>query len=171
MLVIADRERAVAIAGVMGGDNSEIADDTTSIILESACFNSTSVRRTAKVLVCVPKRRVGLKRLPPEQAPLAAFRFLQLLAQITADPLQACALIDVNAGNVPVISVNMRLHDLKRISGVDIGLETAAESCLLGFPVTIHDDASLSVDVPYWRRADIALSEDLDRRGGAPSWV
>ena len=48
MLVIADSERAVALAGVMGGANSEIKDDTKTIVFESACFNGASVRVTAK---------------------------------------------------------------------------------------------------------------------------
>jgi phenylalanyl-tRNA synthetase beta chain len=49
-LVIADENRAVAIAGVMGGENSEIVDDTTTIMFESACFNGPSVRKTARGL-------------------------------------------------------------------------------------------------------------------------
>lgn len=47
-LVIADAEKPVAVAGVMGGENSEIVDGTTTIVFESACFNGPSVRRTAR---------------------------------------------------------------------------------------------------------------------------
>ena len=50
MLVIADSEKSIALAGVMGGANSEVKADTTSIILEVACFNATSIRATAKKL-------------------------------------------------------------------------------------------------------------------------
>ena len=50
MLVIADSEKPIALAGVMGGANSEVKADTTSIILEAACFNATSIRSTAKKL-------------------------------------------------------------------------------------------------------------------------
>ena len=50
MLVIADSEKSIALAGVMGGANSEVKADTTSIILEAACFNATSIRSTAKKL-------------------------------------------------------------------------------------------------------------------------
>lgn len=50
MLVIADKSKPVAVAGVMGGEYSGIMDDTTTIVFESACFNGVSVRRTAKAL-------------------------------------------------------------------------------------------------------------------------
>ena len=47
-LVIADKNKAIAVAGVMGGENSEIVDDTSTIVFESACFNGASVRKTAR---------------------------------------------------------------------------------------------------------------------------
>ncbi len=50
MLMICDGERPVAVAGVMGGMNSEVSDDTTEVLLESACFNALSVRKTARKL-------------------------------------------------------------------------------------------------------------------------
>ena len=50
MLVIADAERAVAVAGVMGGAETEVTNATTTIVLESAYFNPASVRRTSKKL-------------------------------------------------------------------------------------------------------------------------
>lgn len=50
MLVIADENKPVAVAGVMGGEYSGIMDDTTTIVFESAMFNGVSVRRTAKAL-------------------------------------------------------------------------------------------------------------------------
>ena len=50
MLVIADDERAIGLAGIMGGENSEIVDDTTMVVFESANFNGTSIRQTALAL-------------------------------------------------------------------------------------------------------------------------
>ena len=50
MLVIADEERAIGLAGIMGGENSEIMDDTTTVVFESANFNGTSIRQTALAL-------------------------------------------------------------------------------------------------------------------------
>ena len=85
MLVIADDKKAVAIAGVMGGLNSEIEDKTTTVVFESAVFNGGSVRKTAK--------KVGLrteassryeKGLSPENAIRAANRAVELAVQIGA---------------------------------------------------------------------------------------
>ncbi|MFL2876586.1 MAG: phenylalanine--tRNA ligase subunit beta [Pontiellaceae bacterium] len=50
MLVIADDEKALALAGVMGGANSEVVDDTTTVVLEAACFEASTIRATAKDL-------------------------------------------------------------------------------------------------------------------------
>lgn len=50
MLVIADEHRAVGLAGIMGGENSEIVEDTVDVVFESANFNGTSIRRTALAL-------------------------------------------------------------------------------------------------------------------------
>ncbi|PZS00738.1 MAG: phenylalanine--tRNA ligase subunit beta, partial [Chloroflexi bacterium] len=161
-LVIADGERTVAIAGVMGGENSEIGPDTKAIVLESATFDGPTVRRSAK--------RLGLrteassrfeKGLPPEQASLAARRYLQLLAQITGKRLRVYRLTDAWTHVPGQRVVTMPMRDLDRLSGVRIDRDAAGEKLnLLGFDVDARDD-SLSVTVPYWRRADIALSADL----------
>ncbi len=50
MIVIADEKRAIGVAGVMGGANSEVCDDTTTVLFESACFNAAAVRKGAKAL-------------------------------------------------------------------------------------------------------------------------
>ena len=63
MLVIADEKRAVAVAGVMGAENSEIREDTRTILFESANFKGSSVRTTAKKLGSELKHQQGLKRV------------------------------------------------------------------------------------------------------------
>ena len=62
MLLIKDAERGIAIAGVMGGLNSEIEEDTKTIIVESANFAGNSVRTTSKNWGCVPKHPPDLRR-------------------------------------------------------------------------------------------------------------
>lgn len=161
-LVIADAERAVAVAGVMGGEESEITPETTSIVLESANFDAVSVRSTAKALNLRTESSSRFeKTLPPEETVPALSRYLQLLAQITEHPLRVARVTDVWVGPPPAREVSMPLRDLHRLVGVQIDADTAAEALsLLGFGVTLRDDAVAAV-VPSWRRADVFQSADL----------
>jgi phenylalanyl-tRNA synthetase beta chain len=160
-LVIADAEGAVAIAGVIGGEGSEIADDTDSAILESATFDRISVRRTARELGLRTDASIRFEKgLPPEQTVLAARRYVQLLAQILPQPIRVGRISDRWAGEPERRIVTMPLRDLHRLTGLQIPSEEAAEKLsLLEFGVRAVDDA-LEVDVPYWRRMDIELSAD-----------
>jgi len=161
-LVIADAERAVAIAGVMGGEDSEIAPETSTIILESANFDGISVRRTAQALGLRTESSSRFeKTLPPEQTVPAAMRYMQLLAEITGRPLRAARISDVWVGPVPPRTVIMPLRDLDRLLGISISATTAAETLsLLSFDVTVQDEA-IEAEVPFWRRVDIERSADL----------
>jgi phenylalanyl-tRNA synthetase beta chain len=83
MLVIADAERAIAIAGVMGGANSEISDDTTTVVFESANFNGPSVRATAKKLgMRTDASSRYEKGLDPELTYPALIRACELVEQL-----------------------------------------------------------------------------------------
>jgi phenylalanyl-tRNA synthetase beta chain len=161
-LVIADGERAVAIAGVMGGEESEITQETTTLILESANFNAPSVRKTAQV--------VGLrtdassrfeKGLPPETTEIGVQRFVQLLGEITGEPVRAAKISDVWPVRPPVWEVAMPIRDVRRLLGIEVSTERAAEVLgLLGFDVRLSGDVVYAT-VPYWRRVDIERSADL----------
>jgi len=86
MLVIADAERPVAIAGVMGGADSEVADGTTVIVLESAYFNPLSVRRTSRKLALKTEASIRFERGADPRLPVTAME-------------RACALLDtIGAG-------------------------------------------------------------------------
>src|SRR5207237_9910272 len=86
MLVIADAERPVAIAGVMGGAESEVADGTTVIVLESAYFNPLSVRRTSRTLALKTEASIRFERGADPRLPITAME-------------RACALLDtIGAG-------------------------------------------------------------------------
>lgn len=85
MLVIADAEKPVAVAGVMGGEYSGIMDDTTTIVFESACFNGISVRRTAKALGMRTEASSRYeKELDPGATLNALKRALQLVQELDA---------------------------------------------------------------------------------------
>lgn len=161
-LVIADAERAVGIAGVMGGENSEVGPGTTEIVLESATFDPVSVRRTAQALGLRSEASSRFEKgLPPEQTVFALRRYLQLLGQIVERPVQAARVSDVWSVHPEPRVVRMPLHDLHRLIGLPIPPEQAEDSLsLLGFGVSREEDAVDAV-VPFWRRIDVEQSADL----------
>jgi phenylalanyl-tRNA synthetase beta chain len=161
-LVIADAERAIGIAGVMGGENSEIRPDTTTLVLESANFDPISIRRTAKRLGLRTEASARFEKgLPLEATALALKRFLQLLARFSAAPLRVSRISDAYPCVPAERVVHMPLRDAERLLGVPISAEDASDRLsLLGFSVS-EADSSLDVTVPFWRRVDIEQSADL----------
>src|SRR5690606_10243217 len=106
MLVIADRERPIGLAGIMGGASTEVSEGTERVILESAVFHGPTIRNAA--------RRLGLrseasirheKGIGPDLARLAAYRAAQLLAEITGARL-ASGIVDNDPGP----------HELRRVA-------------------------------------------------------
>jgi phenylalanyl-tRNA synthetase beta chain len=161
-VVVADGERAVSVAGIIGGEESEITEATTSLLLEAATWDAPNIRFTAKALgVRTEASSRFEKGQQPETTVPAILRFVQLLAQITDLPLRVSLLSDCVARELEDRVVTMPLRDLDRLVGVHIDAETAAEQLsLLGFGVTIHD-TTISATVPFWRRVDIEQSADL----------
>lgn len=96
-LVIADAEKPVAVAGVMGGENSEIVDDTTTIVFESACFNGISVRKTARDLgMRTDASGLYEKGLDPNNCLPALDRACELVELLDAGDVTDDAVMDKN---------------------------------------------------------------------------
>jgi phenylalanyl-tRNA synthetase beta chain len=161
-LIIADGDRAIGIAGVMGGENSEIGPDTAEVLLESANFDPISVRRTAKRLDLRTEASARFEKgLPPELTLMGIRRYAQLLAQVCGGSLQAARISDVHTALPEAPQVTLPLRDLKRLLGIEVSGEDAAEILSeLGFDTSLTE-TSLTAVVPFWRRADIALPADL----------
>ncbi len=161
-LVIADGDRAIGIAGVMGGENSEIGEGTAEVLLESANFDPIAVRRTAKRLDLRTEASARFEKgLPPELTIMGIKRYVQLLSQVGGGALQIARIVDEHSPLPPEPRVTLPLRDLKRLLGIEVGGDEAAEILSrLGFNTTIADD-SITAVVPFWRRADIALPADL----------
>jgi phenylalanyl-tRNA synthetase beta chain len=161
--VIADPERPVAIAGVMGLANSEVMEDTTEIILEVANFEMTSVRRTAHVLDLRTESAVRFEKgLDPEGVPSAARRFLHLLRRLCPDAEPVGRPCDVRVPPEPPRRIEFADDFIPRRLGT--GIDAAeVEDILsrLGFGVE-QDGALWRVTVPTWRAGrDVSLPEDL----------
>ena len=161
-LVIADAQDPIGIGGIIGGANSEIGPDTTTVLLESATFNSYNNRRTAETFrLRTDATQRFEKGLRPELAPIALRRATQLIQQVAGGVI-AQGIIDIypDAAN-PKPPVPLTRKRLQQVLGMDLPLEKAAAVFQsLGFQWERQSDAALSVSIPYWRN-DINIEEDL----------
>lgn len=160
MLVIADAERAVAVAGVMGGEESEVSEATTRLLLESACFSATSVRRTSRALKLPSEAaRRFEKGLPPELAVDALARAGQLLHELGAGSVRP-GWVDAYPAPTAPRQVRLKMGELERLLGVRYPPAEVEETLTrLGFRVSIESD-TLTVGVPY-RRVDVGIAADV----------
>ncbi|MBK9383839.1 MAG: phenylalanine--tRNA ligase subunit beta [Planctomycetes bacterium] len=162
-LLICDGEAPVAIAGVMGGGATEVGPETTRVLLESACFDPVSVRRTAQRLALRTDASARFeKSLDPTQALDAAYRFAALARELCPQAQVSAAIADVGAWKRPGTSVGLSGDLVRKRLGSPIADERIVgilES--LGFQVR-EEPTQLVVDVPTWRATkDVSIAEDL----------
>ena len=160
MLVIADRESAIAVAGVMGGASSEVSETTTRVVLESAWFWPASVRATSKKLGLKTEASIRFERGVDVHAPVAALtRAIDLLKSIGA-----ATAVPGSTDLYPRIAVPkhvaLRRARIEGLLGQAIPEATTAHVLeKLGFGVTATADG-WRVEVPSFR-VDIAREADL----------
>ncbi|MDP9354015.1 MAG: phenylalanine--tRNA ligase subunit beta [Chloroflexota bacterium] len=164
MLVIADADRPVGIAGVMGGLHSEVSDDTMTVILEAATFDMRSIRRTARDLRLRTDASARFERgLDPELVGPAAARAARLLLDLNPDS-RVTAVRDVYPQPVQPHSIIMPFGLIERILGVAFDPAIVLDALTrLGFdPALAADDDQdrLTVQVPTYRH-DVSLPEDV----------
>ncbi len=165
MLVIADDERAIGLAGIMGGENSEIMDDTTTVVFESANFNGTSIRQTALALGMRTEASGKFeKNLDPMMTVPAVQRACELVE------LLECG--DVLDGMIDVINyvpqnrtLTLEPEKVNRLLGTDISKEDMVKYLNL-LEIEVEGD---TIHVPSFRpdlqrMADIA--EEVGRSYG-----
>jgi phenylalanyl-tRNA synthetase beta chain len=162
MLVIADAEKAVAVAGVMGGAETEVSDATTNLLLESAHFYPLSVRRTSRTLALRTEASYRFERIvDPDGVPRAADRVCELLAAM-GQPEAVPGGVDVYPQPAARREVSLRVRRASELLGMEITSDIAV-NCLtrLGLAVKPEPDgAALKVSVPAFR-PDLTLEEDL----------
>ncbi len=161
MLLINDGEGAVGIAGVMGGLNSEISLSTTRVLLESAYFNPTSVRRTSKKLGLSTEASYRFERGADwENTVPAIARTCYLIEQLAGGRI-AGSLQDVYPRRKEPVRILLRRKNASALLGVDLSAEFI-ESTLrrLEFKVEAGEKDSWTVTCPTYR-ADMELEADL----------
>lgn len=160
--VIADAERADAIAGVMGGADSEVDESTTDLVIEAAVFTPLSVRRTARRLkLQSPSSYRFERKVDPVGVDWASRRVCQLIQEIAGGEV-ANGVIDTAPEIAPRESIVLRSSELERILGIKIDAQEVA-SILIALGCTADGDdvpGSMSYAPPTWRH-DLTREADL----------
>lgn len=161
MQVIADAERAQAIAGVIGGNDSAVSDATTNILLEVAVFDPRSVRATRRALGVSTDASYRFERALDAHASLELARYAAaLIVSIAGGRVDDSPLALGSAGPSPH-AVSLRVSRVAQLLGETV----AATECMrllgsVGFGVSSGDDGVLRVTPPRWR-SDVTLEVDL----------
>jgi phenylalanyl-tRNA synthetase beta chain len=161
MLVIADRERPIGLAGIMGGADTEVEEGTRRVILESAIFHGPTVRNTA--------RRLGLrseasmrheKGISADLPRYAADRAVALIAEITGARV-ASGIVDNDPGPHAERTIQVDPARMSRLLGVPVDPGAMAGWLEpMGFGVEDAGDDRLAVTVPLWRQ-DVVIPADV----------
>jgi phenylalanyl-tRNA synthetase beta chain len=170
MLVIADAARAVAIAGVMGGEESEVSAATRDVLIESAYFNPASVRRTARALGLHTEASYRFERGVDYEGVLRAQeRAIALICEIAGGTATEDA-VDVYPKIIRPPTANLRFARIKKLTGLEVPDEeakrilralgfSAGEESVAGADASGHPSSHALVS-PTWR-VDIEREEDL----------
>ncbi len=166
VLVIADRQNIVGIAGVMGGKGSEIACNTTAIALEAASFESARVRRSSRCLGLSSDSSLRFERgVDVASVRRASDRAAFLMTKHCGAQVQT--LSTAGQDRVQPLTVMLRMSEIARLTELDMMPDTVADLLTpLGFKV--HSDTpwdprnpKVYVDVPSFRRKDVSREVDL----------
>jgi len=169
VLVIADEDGPLALAGVMGGARSEIRETTTRVLLEAASFQPSTVRRSARSAGLRSEASVRFERgVDPEGVPAAADRMASLLQELTGCVVHR-GMVDVYGRPREKRTIRLRPSRVETLLGVSIDEARMAEILSrLGAQVTLEKDA-LCVKVPTFRddlRQEVDLVEEVGRIDG-----
>jgi len=161
MLVIADAETPVAIAGIMGGKDSEVNDSTCTLFLESAVFNPSSIRKTARALGMQTEASMRFQRGSDTEMALYACNRAAMLMQQLAGAKIAKGRLDEHPIKKHSAPITLRYRRSDALLGTQVDPESQrriVES--LGFDIIESNEDSCRVTIPSWRH-DVSREADL----------
>lgn len=162
-LMICNGDTPVAIAGIMGGLDSEIVEDTTTLTLESATFDAVSVRKSTVRLAHRTDASMRYEKcLDPEMTVPAIARFVKLLTDTDKDARVVSSLTDEYAYHYGTVTLDFDQAYVDRYTGIKIDGDTIVHTLeALGFTVK-RDGDNFSVTVPSWRATkDVTIKADI----------
>jgi phenylalanyl-tRNA synthetase beta chain len=160
MLAICDKDHPIALAGIMGGAETEVTAKTKHLFLESAHFDPSTIRRTAKTLNLTTEASYRFERfVDPEMAPIALERAAELLADL-ADGEVVLGRIDLSPHPFARTQIPMRPERVNALLGTQLDKETISHSLArLGITVQATEPAWKVIVPPY--RPDLTQEIDL----------
>lgn len=162
-LMICNDNTPVAIAGIMGGLDSEIVEDTTTLTLESATFNAVSIRKSTVRLSHRTDASMRYEKcLDPEMTVPAIARFVKLMTDIDNGVKVVSSLTDEYAYHYDTVKLDFDKSFVDRYTGIEIDNDTIANTLTsLGFDVELNGE-DFSVVVPSWRATkDVTIKADI----------
>ncbi len=170
MCMIADASQAIAIAGIMGGSETEIRSSSRNVLIEAACFDPISIRRTSKTLGLRTEASMRFERgADLEMAELASRRCAELIEQLAGGELLA-GVVDVYPGRAEAPMIELTRKELLRVMGADVpDAEIEAILTALGFAPTQSGAGAWTCRRPSWRgdvTREIDLIEEIARLYG-----
>ena len=168
-LVIADGSKALAIAGVIGGQSSSITDATTEVFLEAAVFNPGSVRKTARKLNISTDASYRYERGTSwEVAEMASWRALNLITELAGGRLETRE--DYNSPDNKKAVINLRVERVEKLLGYAVDEKTIANILrFLGIEISSKVQNVLIAEVPSYRndiKEEVDLIEEIARIDG-----
>lgn len=169
-LMICDAEKYVAVAGVMGGENSEVTEKTTNILIESAYFNPASIRRTSKYLGLSTDASYHFERgTDPSNTIWAAERAAQLMAEVSGGKI-AKGTIDIYPFKILSKEIKLRLTRITKLLGYEVAKSNVVRILnKLGINVIKDLGDTLLTVVPTFRpdiEREVDLIEEIARISG-----
>jgi phenylalanyl-tRNA synthetase beta chain len=170
MLLIADPAKGIALAGIMGGQNTEIHDATRDVLIEAACFHPTNIRRTSKALALRSESSYRFERgADPNLADWASRRAAQLIVQSAGGQLLP-GVVDAYPQPVAPRRITLRHARVSQILGVEVSpADNVRHLAALGLEVAAQSNESIVVSVPTFRvdlKREIDLVEEVARLYG-----
>ncbi|MFH1820317.1 MAG: phenylalanine--tRNA ligase subunit beta [Candidatus Nealsonbacteria bacterium] len=161
VLVIADNEKPIAVAGIKGGQSPEISSQTKVVVLESANFAPTIIRRGSKRLNLRTDASIRFEHgLSPDLTEFAVNRAIHLIQKIASGKV-AQGMVDVYPNKVISKTIKLEFERVSSLLGIKVPLsETKNILKRLGFQVTSSSAKFLKVKVPTFRQ-DVSIQEDL----------
>ncbi|MDW7772519.1 MAG: phenylalanine--tRNA ligase subunit beta [Desulfobulbaceae bacterium] len=161
MLLICDGEHPVAVAGIMGGLDSEVTGETTEILLESASFNPVSIRKSTRKLNIPSEASYRFERgVDPEGVDFALHRAVNLMVELAGARLEENG-IDEYPGRKDPLVLQLRIQRVCGLLGMELTLSQVSEYLRnIEFEVEAADEKILNVTVPGFR-VDIEREVDL----------